>query len=263
MEMGMHTFIHFLVIVKFDAIAARCFGARFSNWNGNNIMREQETTRITLPSAFIDFLRSKGLTVRDLNGDRETIDHLKKEWRKAHHSQTWVQTKRKDDFMDTWTHEYVSTRQANNWWLTVRAGLVKHPANKKPYFSVTASGYLHGSRVGGCLHDEILILWPELEPVIKLHLSDSDGIPLHAEANARYWLSGIVDLGARYRPEQTSEECRVILRNHLRISDDELQILIGDPSGLREWCNKILPQSWKNEADQAIVLLDKLGKENP
>src|SRR5271167_2356481 len=71
-----------------------------------------------------------------------------------------------------------------------------------PVFSVTTDRYLpHGTRsgqwrhrrdrdpdAGGCLHDAALLAFPELAPLVDLHLADSEtGEPMHAEANALYF----------------------------------------------------------------------------
>lgn len=39
---------------------------------------------------------------------------------------------------------------------------------------------------GGCIHDEISKLFPQLRPLIKYHLVSSDG-PMHYIANSLYW----------------------------------------------------------------------------
>ena len=71
-----------------------------------------------------------------------------------------------------------------------------------PAFSVTTDRYephgTHSGRArhrrdrdpdaGGCLHDAALLAFPELAPLVDLHLADSDtGEPMHAEANALYF----------------------------------------------------------------------------
>ena len=76
--------------------------------------------------------------------------------------------------------------------------------NQAPYFSVTcsvwaprrnASGATRAARgydidAGGCMHDEILALAPELAPVVLVHLASADGTPMHAKANGWYFYSG-------------------------------------------------------------------------
>ena len=65
--------------------------------------------------------------------------------------------------------------------------------NQFPYFSITGSIIKQDKRfrdpylMGGCIHDEILKHFPQLAPLVKVHLSGPDGVPMHAEANARYW----------------------------------------------------------------------------
>jgi hypothetical protein len=59
-------------------------------------------------------------------------------------------------------------------------------------FSVTADIFnMHAGRkidiAGGCCHDEIARIFPELAPFIKWHLMSTDE-PLHYIANTLYWL---------------------------------------------------------------------------
>ena len=76
--------------------------------------------------------------------------------------------------------------------------------DQAPYFSVTcdvwkpranASGATRARLgrdidMGGCMHDEILALVPELAPVVLVHLATADGTPRHAKANGWYFYSG-------------------------------------------------------------------------
>lgn len=61
-------------------------------------------------------------------------------------------------------------------------------------FAITASIYTVESRrqrdiaAGGCMHEEIARVFPELVPLIKWHLTSSDG-PMHYPANAVYHAS--------------------------------------------------------------------------
>lgn len=63
-------------------------------------------------------------------------------------------------------------------------------------FAITGTKYLcdvNGGKVrwesGGCIHEEIAKHLPELEPLIKWHLCDTNG-PLHYVANSLYWAGG-------------------------------------------------------------------------
>ena len=77
--------------------------------------------------------------------------------------------------------------------LTVSAELVKRGGNSFPYYSITGTvkkldkRYRDPVITCGCIHDIILEHYPELAPLVEVHLSEADGIPMHAEANARYW----------------------------------------------------------------------------
>jgi hypothetical protein len=76
------------------------------------------------------------------------------------------------------------------------------PGELSPVFSVTTDRYEpHGTHSRrsrhrrdrdpdscGCQHDVALLAFPELAPLVDLHLADSEtGEPMHAEANALYF----------------------------------------------------------------------------
>jgi hypothetical protein len=76
------------------------------------------------------------------------------------------------------------------------------PGGLSPAFSVTTNRYEpRGTHSGkarhrrdrdpdsdGCQHDVALLAFPELAPLVELHLADSEtGEPMHAEANALYF----------------------------------------------------------------------------
>jgi hypothetical protein len=76
--------------------------------------------------------------------------------------------------------------------IEVKAELVKR-GDQVPHFSITGSikktdkRYRDPYIMGGAIHEEILKHFPSLAPLVEVHLSGCDGLPLHAEANARYW----------------------------------------------------------------------------
>lgn len=136
--------------------------------------------------------------------------------------------------------------------ITVHGGLSMHKGNRAPYFSITGDidvktvngGWKEES--GGCIHGEIRKHFPEkFDDLIALHLSDIDGLPMHAVENGWYWLAGAVpgNFGERFHGgnskmqhwkdngefdgyrEPTPEECVKILAKHLRISFDEARKL--------------------------------------
>ncbi len=99
-----------------------------------------------------------------------------------------------------------------------RAELVKLDGNDKAYFSITGEVYNPRSRrrggdgtlICGAIHDVIVSYWPHLQPLVNIHLSDIDGVPMHAAANAAYW-AGLT----KYQPLDVAA-----LARHLRITAD-------------------------------------------
>ena len=121
---------------------------------------------------------------------------------------------------------------------------------------------------GGCCHDHILKLKPDLKPFADLHLSDQDGAPIHPFGNAFYWFAGFNGgLGQQYHGGSGSsgkpaEECRRIFCDHLRISSDECAAIVGQmprtEQELQAVCEDVgLPTRWKSEAEAAIAQLEK------
>ena len=77
--------------------------------------------------------------------------------------------------------------------MVVNAELVKRGGNSFPYFTITGTikktdkRYRDPVITCGAIHEEILKHFPQLAPLVEVHLSEADGQPMHAEANARYW----------------------------------------------------------------------------
>jgi hypothetical protein len=67
--------------------------------------------------------------------------------------------------------------------------------DQRPYFTVTGEAWAPGNNrrsdpdVCGCIHDIVGEIFPDLHDLIRLHLSDVDGVPMHAHANGWYWFS--------------------------------------------------------------------------
>jgi hypothetical protein len=137
------------------------------------------------------------------------------------------------------------------------------------YFSVTGSvweGYKSERTwsMGGCIHDIVAKHFPQVRSLIPLHLSDLEGVPMHALANGHYWVSGCVDgkLGQKWTPEQSQAECREILKNHFRITDEEAGEVIsltvhGGKESLSAWVEQ-RKAVWKVEAVAALSLIAAL-----
>ena len=153
------------------------------------------------------------------------------------------------------------------------------------YFSATFDG---GSAFGGCMHDLILAVRPDLKPFVDLHLSSIDGIPMHALANGEHWLSGILSEVLplplyRYRPtfglsgrpaNHTPERCFAIMMEHFRLDRESADLLVAkarlvvsaaeSTEEIREDLHSFLAieveamkPRWVEEAAKAMAVFDK------
>lgn len=115
---------------------------------------------------------------------------------------------------------------------------------------------------GGCVHEIILSVAPELAPIVAAHLADQDGTPMHAEANGWYFYSGGA---AAYEREQIARGHDWEYSRLLETSDHDraaraLNIPPADlPTGLtREGFAEFvrsLAERWAGQADAARVAL--------
>ena len=100
--------------------------------------------------------------------------------------------------------------------IQVRAELVYRDGNHNAYFSIGGDIFRHaknGRKVweaGGCIHEEIVKHFPQLQLLVDIHLADEDGVPMHAYANAAYWAG-----------HEGKEKDSDTLAKHLRVSKDQ------------------------------------------
>ncbi|NBV00771.1 MAG: hypothetical protein EBS31_04880 [Burkholderiaceae bacterium] len=100
----------------------------------------------------------------------------------------------------------IATKDSEGFPFTIKIEASRH-------FSITADG-LHRC---GCLHDEILKYRLDLKPLVDIHLSDLDGVPMHAEANGWYWLAKAAEIPQRWEPEQDTQTCLKYFCQHVRL----------------------------------------------
>ena len=138
--------------------------------------------------------------------------------------------------------------------LKVDAKLHQLNGNARPYFSLTGEVWDFRHRedpsMCGCIHDVILEHFPDLQIIADLHLSDEDGVPMHAVENGWYWYGGT----------KWQERENVMLASHLRVPIDWAQEI---PNGMsKDWFTKTVDSQrprWKREAKAAIELLKSGG----
>jgi len=139
--------------------------------------------------------------------------------------------------------------------LEVKAELVKRSGNDYAYYSITGTISRQDKRyrdpviTGGAIHEDILKHYPDLAPLVIVHLSAPDGLPTHAEANARYW-AGLT---------KWQEYDRIKLANHLRITPEQADQAQAAMAQELPWETILktlkLSELWSDQAGKARSLL--------
>lgn len=143
--------------------------------------------------------------------------------------------------------------------LDVRYGLVSF-TGQKPYFSITGEIYSRANNrvkfpkepeVCGCIHDEILEIFPGMKNLVDLHLSNVDGVPMYAAANGWFFFTGNVTNPYRDNSDVTPIERTA---KYLRVSPLDLDgITTKEEFEARVEAFK---PTWKHEADAAIEMYE-------
>lgn len=144
--------------------------------------------------------------------------------------------------------------------ISVEAGLHQLRGNDRPYWSVTGEITTRESRRRrdcdscGQLHDAILAIWPDLAPVVALHLSDDTGAPMYAVANGIYF-AGRSPRFARHGDESAYYDANVeALQRHLRISTEEAEAFLRLPTRAEmEAAIDAMRPRWQAESDAAVA----------
>lgn len=141
-------------------------------------------------------------------------------------------------------------------WLGVFGGLHMMRGNPSPHFTITTEvhqkGYPDRWWSGGADHETILKHFPRFADLVALHLSDIDGVPMHAAANGWYWYADYDGKGTSLYPHQEpmySMTPHERAAHYLRLKPEEL------PEGLDKetfaaFVETLRPR-WKAEADAA------------
>lgn len=161
-------------------------------------------------------------------------------------------------------------------WLEVEAGLHQLGWDQDPYWSVTCLLWeKRGNRSGksrrkagmecdggGSMHDLIGREFPELFPVIAVHLADEHGVPIHAANNGWYFYSG------QAREWEENSEFQVYGLNSDNRTDVEraAQALHIPAKRLRKGMSRVqfeqfvekLKPWWQEMSDQARATLEAI-----
>jgi hypothetical protein len=156
--------------------------------------------------------------------------------------------------------------------------IIATATNEGEHFSVTAEISTERQRerddcqACGCLHNEILEAFPQLSPLVALHLCDKEtGEPLHALANSFYWLAGALGgLGERYHganggsgSPMTAEQCMKTFANYIRVTPARAEqiaerVTKAAKLAFAECIEEERPR-WKSEAIAGKALLESLA----
>lgn len=119
--------------------------------------------------------------------------------------------------------------------LRVFGGLNYLRGNSRPHFSITGELFRNGRLEScGCLHEDIEARFPgRFTDLIRIHLSEDNGVPMHAAANGLFWLAGTVPHGygeafhgGNGSGKKTPEECMAIALDHFRVKAEDIAPLI-------------------------------------
>jgi hypothetical protein len=141
--------------------------------------------------------------------------------------------------------------------IVVNGGLHYIKGNKLPYFSLTAVEYDKRGRdvAGGAMHDRIVELFPRFRDLADMHLSDMNGVPMHAVENGWYFAKGGQFMGERWMqvnkdctPEENLEKCQASLAKLLRITWDEAEPLMALGQLWREYKKA----DWDNDVERDL-----------
>lgn len=120
----------------------------------------------------------------------------------------------------------------------------------------------------GCIHDEIAEHFPQFAPFVALHLCTNKGVPMHAVENGFYWYRGIFpkSFPKSTEPNKSKEECKEIMLESLRLSEDQFQRLVEmSPRTKLEFSHALetlgMRKQWQDEANAAIAQLEALTGE--
>ncbi len=154
---------------------------------------------------------------------------------------------------------YSASRVKGGVNMTVEVKLADDYQNGHIDFSCTATGWVVGKPrndkymvCGGCCHEQIIKVFPELKIFCDLHLCDCHGAPMYVSANGLYFLKNSKKSVLMYSDYQFTEE-----------EYNQFKSCVDNEEEFIYFLNKFnIPQRWMQKAQEGIKLLQELtGKE--
>jgi len=157
-----------------------------------------------------------------------------------------------------------------------RGDLIVSIRIRRDYFSITgeistaAERRKGDAQVCGCIHEQILQVFPQLKPFVDLHLAEVEtGRPLHAYENGYYFAAGALGgigepyhAGNKKEAGKYSQEAQALLCEHLRVSKERGQIILKSmkeaAKAAFDNCAKEEEPRWAQEASSAVKLFSEL-----
>lgn len=157
----------------------------------------------------------------------------------------------------------ITTNDTEGNPMTVKIRLNDECGNGHQDFAITADVYEKGKPkidkyfiMGGCCHEEILKVRPDLKIFVDLHLCDYLGIPMHPTANGFYFLRE----GFNNTPAD-SPKFRAEYGEYYRITGNQFDVLKTSKNEIQYYLNLVklaILDQWKVQADKAIKLLEEM-----
>lgn len=156
----------------------------------------------------------------------------------------------------------IDTQDKDGNIMRIRIRLNDECKNGHQDFAITADVWQRGKPrtdrywiMGGCCHDEILAVRPDLKLFVDLHLCDYTGVPMYAIENGFYHLREGFNESKPGQPDFKSKFC-----DYYRITPDQFDILNTSQNqlqyGIKLQSLGILKQ-WKAQANKAIAQLEE------
>jgi len=134
--------------------------------------------------------------------------------------------------------------------MNIKISLDDDCKNGHEVFSITADGWSKWNNkleadCGGCMHEDILKVRPDLKLFVDLHLSDFNGTPMYAVGNGYYHLTtGTKEVTTEYLRLKSDDEYNTLLNSGDELHFSVLLYKLG------------IVARWEQEAKEAIKLLE-------